>query len=86
MPFLYEDTDQILQTQSLQTGTISKGALAAATIVIPIVGVVFSGFIFDTLPNADLPRDENLKRTRSTIGSIVVSGFLGAVGFFFLKS
>lgn len=86
MPLLYEETDKIFQDRRLQAGTISKGALATATIGLPIVGVVFSGFIFDTLPNRDLPRAENIKRTRNVVGSIAVSGFLGAVAFLFLKS
>ena len=86
MAILYEETDQMLQERSLQAGTISKGALATATIGIPIIGVLFSGFIFDTLPKEGLPKAENIKRTRSAVGSIAVAGFLGSVAFLFLKS
>ena len=81
MPILYEPTDQMLADY-----TISKGALATATIALPIIGVGFSGFIFDTLPKEGLPKEENIRRTRNVVGSIAVSGFLGALGFFAVKS
>lgn len=65
---------------------VSKGALASATIALPIVGTVFSGFIFDSLPKKGLGREENIARTRLMVGGIAVSGFLGALGFLAVKS
>ena len=81
MPILYESTDRMLQAY-----TITKGALATATVGLPIIGTVFSGFIFDTLPKEGLPKTENIKRARKTLGSIAVAGFLGALGFLAVKS
>lgn len=65
---------------------LSKGALASATIVLPVVGTVFSGFVFDALPKKGLPTEENMRRTRQTVGGIAVAGFLGALGFLAVKS
>lgn len=64
---------------------ISKGKLAAATIGLPIVGVLFSGFIFDSLPKKGLSKAENIKRSRLAVGGVAVSGFLGALGFLAVK-
>lgn len=65
---------------------ISKGALASATIALPIAGTVFSGFVFDTLPKGGLTIEENIRRTRQTVGGVAVAGFLGALGFLAVKS
>lgn len=65
---------------------VSKGALAAATIALPVAGVVLSGFVLDNLPKGGLPPEENMRRTRQTVGSVAILGFVGALGYLAVKS
>ena len=64
---------------------ITRKQLLAATILTPIIGVVFSGFVFDTLPRPGLDKGENIKRSRATVGSLAVSGFLGSAAYLLAK-